>query len=77
MSSGGSSGALCGEQELHAVGVACGGGAEVDDLGGAAAMDEAGSARIAHALGGTRAGAEAAVEAATAVRHRGLTAAGA
>jgi hypothetical protein len=66
-----------GEEELHAAGGAGGGGTEVDDLGGAAAMDEAGGAGIAQALRGARAGAEAAVEAAAAVGHRGLAAAGA
>jgi hypothetical protein len=63
------------QQEVHAAGIAGGVGAEVDDLRGAAAMDEARGARVAQALFGARAGAEAAMEAATPVRHRRLAAA--
>jgi hypothetical protein len=66
-----------GQQELHAAGGAGGIGAEVDDLGGAAAMDEAGGAGVAQAFRRARAGAAAAMEAAAAVGHRRLLTAGA
>jgi hypothetical protein len=57
------------EEQFHAASVAGGGGAEVDDLGGAAAVHEADGAGVVQTLGGARAGAEAAMEAAAAVGH--------
>src|SRR5262245_33313885 len=69
MSSGSGGAARRGEEVVHAAGIAGGVGAQVDDLGGAAAMDEAGGAGVAQAFFGARAGADATMEAAAAIGH--------
>src|SRR5262245_41798830 len=75
MSSGSGGAAGSGQQQLHAAGIAGGVGAQIDDLGGAAAMHEARGAGVAQAFFGARAGAVAAMEAAASSGHGGLAAA--
>jgi len=58
----------------EAAGGVDGAGAEADELGAAVAVDEARGPRATAAFGGARAGAEAAVETAAAIRHGGLAA---
>jgi hypothetical protein len=63
-----------GHKRLDAATVGAGGGAELTDVGGVAAVGEAGAARAGEAFGRARTGAEAAMHPAAAVRHGRLAA---